>query len=201
MKIIIEPYNPDWPAIFDRIKADLLQHIDFVQPRIDHIGSTSVPGLSAKPIIDILIGLADDQDLDKVTQPMMAAKYIYYEVYNPYMPYRRFFVKHRMTPLHLSFPIHIRNETEIPNPEAEHHHRLTHIHVIPVNSEHWLRHIAFRDYLCTFPEVLQAYQLLKKSLSAFNWFDGNEYNEAKNDFIKREEQKAIDWYKSNNCIR
>ena len=187
--------------VFDRIKTDLLQHIGFVRPQIDHIGSTSVPGLSAKPIIDIMIGLADEQDLDKITHPLMAADYIYYEIYNRDMPYRRFFVKHQHSPLHLSLPIHIRQQTEIPDPDTEHHFRLAHIHAIPVSSVHWLRHIAFRDYLCAFPEVLQAYQLLKKSLSVFDWHDGNEYNSAKNDFIKREEHKAVDWYKSHSFLK
>jgi len=194
VKIIIEPYNPDWTKVFGRLKADLLQHIGFVRPRIDHIGSTSVQGLSAKPIIDILIGLEGEQDLDIIIQPLIKAGYIYYEVYNLYMPYRRFFVKHQLAPLHLSLPVYIRQETEIPDPETEHRHRLAHIHAIPVGSGHWHRHIAFRDYLQNHPEVLQAYQLLKKSLSVFDWKDGNEYNEAKNDFIKREEQKAVDWY-------
>ncbi|MGV2482374.1 UNVERIFIED_CONTAM: GrpB family protein, partial [Salmonella enterica subsp. enterica serovar Weltevreden] len=68
--------------------------IGFLNPQIEHIGSTSVEGLSAKPIIDILIGLPDENDLNKTVEPLTGQGFIYYEKYNQDMPYRRFFVKH-----------------------------------------------------------------------------------------------------------
>ncbi|MFA4870114.1 MAG: GrpB family protein [Pedobacter sp.] len=63
-----------------------------------------------------------------------------------------------------------------------------------MNSEHWMRHIAFRDYLRTHPEIRAEYQQLKEELSTQEWKDGNEYNEAKDSFIKTVEQKAVKWY-------
>jgi len=57
-----------------------------------------------------------------------------------------------------------------------------------------MRHIAFRDYLRTHPEIRAEYQQLKEELSTQEWKDGNEYNEAKDSFIKTVEQKAVKWY-------
>ena len=62
------------------------------------------------------------------------------------------------------------------------------------NSEHWIRHIAFRNYLREHVTIQKEYQKLKRELSTKDWLDGNDYNKAKNDFIKIEEKKAIDWY-------
>ena len=95
------------------------------------------------------------------------------------------------------FPEQINKGDEIPEKLHDHDLRMAHIHVIPVGSEHWLRHIAFRDYLRTHPTVLTEYQKLKEELGKKEWKDGNEYNDAKNDFIQDEEQKAIRWYKDN----
>lgn len=196
MKIKFEKYNPVWNQSFNTIKEELIQAIGFINPCIQHIGSTSVEGLSAKPIIDILIGVNDNSDLNKVIEPLMNKGYVYYEKYNNVMPYRRFFVKHKVDPKNLGLPLCIDNDTVF-DQQKEHDYRLAHIHVLPYKSEHWIRHIAFRDYLRTHPEIKKAYQQLKEQLSIKDWKDGNEYNEAKDDFIKREEKKAIEWYTTN----
>lgn len=86
MKIQFEKYNPDWKQSFELIKSELTDLIDFINPNIEHIGSTSVEGLSAKPIIDILIGVKNENDLDKTTSPLMNKDYIYYEKYNCKLP-------------------------------------------------------------------------------------------------------------------
>ncbi|MOA08135.1 dephospho-CoA kinase/protein folding accessory domain-containing protein [compost metagenome] len=75
-----------------------------------------------------------------------------------------------------------------------HAHRIAHVHVLPFGSEHWIRHIAFRDYLRVHPAIKDEYQKLKEQLSTMEWKDGNDYNDAKDSFIKREERKAIKWY-------
>lgn len=197
MKIKFGKYNPEWELTFKEIKNELLNLINFVTPIIEHIGSTSVKGLSSKPIIDILVGLNNEGDLDKITDPLMSEGYIYYEKYNEIMPYRRFFVKHKVNSKDLAIPVIIRKEDQIPNESVEHDYRLAHIHVLPYGSEHWIRHIAFRDYLRAHPVVKEEYQGLKQTLSVREWCDGNEYNEWKDDFIKREEKNAIKWYINN----
>lgn len=194
MKILFEKYNPLWKQTFEKMKSELTDIISFANPQIEHIGSTSVEGLSAKPIIDILIGLQNEDDLDKITRPLMDAGYVYYQKYNEAMPYRRFFVKHKVDSATLSIPNLIGKDDIISDTSTEHDYRLAHIHAIPVSSEHWVRHIAFRDYLRAHSDTREDYQHLKEQLSLREWKDGNEYNEGKDEFIKHEEQQAIAWY-------
>lgn len=196
MKITLEKYNPEWADTFERLKIDLWKSIGFLTPRIEHIGSTSVNGLSAKPIIDILIGLNNASELDRVVTPLTDKNYVYYETYNADMPYRRFFVKHKISPAELSVPNVIKHQKDIPSTTWEHSHRLAHIHILPYNSEHWIRHIAFRDYLRTHPDVKNQYQTLKEILSEKEWADGNDYNAAKDKFLKLEEERAVSWYQN-----
>jgi GrpB-like predicted nucleotidyltransferase (UPF0157 family) len=88
----------------------------------------------------------------------------------------------------------IKTNTDISPELHEHQNRLAHIHILIYNSEHWIRHIVFRDYLRTHPLIRYQYQQLKQDLSHKEWKDGNEYNQAKNEFIKVEEQNAVIWY-------
>ncbi|MDR2237930.1 MAG: GrpB family protein [Chryseobacterium sp.] len=196
MKITFEKYNPFWKSQFESIKDELKKSTGSLNPEIEHIGSTSVEGLSAKPIIDIMIGVKDEVELDQIPPLLLSQDYVYYEKYNQEMPYRRFFIKLTDRPQNLGFPEVIYSGAEIPEALHNHHLRIAHIHAIPVSSEHWLRHIAFRDYLRTYPDVKQEYQQLKEKLSTMEWFDGNDYNEAKDPFIKREEANAVQWYLS-----
>lgn len=194
MKISLKKYNSDWPIQFEKQKEELLSYIGFLNPKIEHIGSTSIKGLSAKPIIDILVGLEKETDLDKVIQPLTTNNYIYYPIYNKEMPYRRFFVKHKVSPQILNVPTIIDTEEKIPKTTEEHNQRLAHIHILPQKSEHWTRHIAFRNYLRVSPQIKNQYQELKQYLSEKKWEDGNDYSQAKNEFIKREEANAIKWF-------
>lgn len=194
MKVTFEKYNPSWKKQFTSLKNELEENLGFLHPEIEHIGSTSVEGLSAKPIIDIMVGVQNENDLDAVPPLLQGKNYVYYDMYNKDMPYRRFFIRLKDQPQNLGFPEIIFSENDIPEKLHDHSLRIAHIHVIPVSSEHWLRHIAFRDYLRTHPDVKDEYQQLKENLSKKEWYDGNDYNEGKDPFIKREEQKAIQWY-------
>ncbi|MCD2425295.1 GrpB family protein [Niabella pedocola] len=194
MKIEIVPYNPEWTTDFEALKKELAAITGLWDPQIEHIGSTSVETLAAKPIIDLLVGVKHIKDLDHLPQALMNRGYIYYETYNSAMPYRRFFVKLHTEPADLSLPIRIREGDVIPAALNDHHHRRAHIHVLPLQSEHWIRHIAFRNYLRTHPDVKTAYQQLKQELGSLEWTDGNAYNAAKDAFLKTAEQHAVTWY-------
>lgn len=194
MKVTFEKYNPVWKEQFESIKKELEKSIGFLHPEIEHIGSTSVEGLSAKPIIDIMIGVKNETELDQIPSLLQGKDYVYYEKYNEDMPYRRFFIKLKDKLLSLDFPEIIHSGDEIPEELNNHELRIAHIHTIPTSSEHWLRHIAFRDYLRSHSKVKEEYQQLKEKLSKMEWIDGNDYNDGKDPFIKREEQNAIKWY-------
>ncbi|GAA0883661.1 GrpB family protein [Sphingobacterium siyangense] len=195
MILPFEPYNPIWKANFDSIQHELLALLKPIRSRVDHIGSTAVEGLSAKPIIDILIGLEEENDLDLIPFLLQGKCYVYYEKYNADMPYRRFFVALIDRPEVLGLPEHIAPDDEIPARLHDHSLRIAHIHSIPTSSVHWLRHIAFRDYLRVHEEVRGQYQVIKEKLVLQQWKDGNDYNDAKDEFLKEHEAKAVEWYK------
>ncbi len=86
--------------------------------------------------------------------------------------------------------------SKIPN-EKLHQNKIANIHIWIFNSSEWIRHIAFREYIKFNIDVRNQYQKLKEVLSLQNWTNGDEYNNAKNAFIKRKERKAIKWYREN----
>jgi len=92
MKVKIVAYNPEWSNKFKAIRKDLEVILRELSPKIEHIGSTSIPGLAAKPIIDIAVGIDSIKDLNKTIEPMLSNSYIYYEAFNSLLPDRRFFV-------------------------------------------------------------------------------------------------------------
>ena len=197
MKIIIEKYNPIWVKEFKKLKKELASILKFLNPQIEHIGSTSVPSISAKPIIDIAIGVSKNTELDLTIGPMVENKFIYYEVYNKVMPKRRLFVglKNKNDPH--KFKKIYSNDEEIPH-EKIHCFRLCHIHICKFGTSEWERHIAFRDYLKEYDKIKKEYEILKIRLSQEDWIDGNEYNLGKNNFIKKIESEAIMWYDKHN---
>jgi len=193
MKIEVVNYNPEWPNTFDHIRKELQTILGELNPDIEHIGSTAVPDLAAKPIIDIAVGLNTVEDLDNVIRPMLQNQYIYYEVYNAAMPLRRFFLGLKDKKDRAKFKDIYSEGDTIPHEKIS-SHKLCHIHVWEFGSSEWIRHIAFRDYLIEHPTVKDQYATLKKQLSKENWRDGNEYNEGKDSFIKVEQSKAVLWY-------
>lgn len=194
MNILIETYNPEWPAQFERIKQELETILEELNPSIEHIGSTSVPGLAAKPIIDVMVGLESVMDLDKTIQPMMENHYIYYELFNKGMPDRRLYVglKNPRDIQHFK-PKYTENDV-VPHEEI-HPLRLSHVHIWEYGTPAWVRHLAFRDYLRAHPEVAREYGELKRGLGQKPWRHGMEYNDAKNDFVKKVERDALAWYR------
>src|SRR5438876_634341 len=91
--IIIENYNLQWPALYEQERTKILSAIEDLVAGIEHVGSTSVPGLAAKPIVDIMVGLRGADYLDKCIAPLQAIGYEYLPKYEDMMPFRRLFAK------------------------------------------------------------------------------------------------------------
>jgi GrpB-like predicted nucleotidyltransferase (UPF0157 family) len=161
MKVIIKEYSDNWPKLFESEKIALTQALNDPSILIEHIGSTAVKGLGAKPVIDIMIGLSDFTIANKFIKQITDLNYEYITKFEDVMPYRRFFIKE--------------------NSGIRTHH----IHMVEAGTEFWLRHLAFRNYLRANENVRNEYESLKKKLSEKEWKDGNEYNAAKTEFIKR----------------
>lgn len=194
MQIKLEPYNDDWVRQFSTIKNELLILLKDLDPKIEHFGSTSVPGLAAKPVIDILVGVQSVGDFEFLTKKIMVSKrYIYYKVFNKLMPERRLFVRLKDKIDMEEFEKIYHEPEDIPHDKLN-LSRIAHVHVWEYNSKGWIRHIAFREYLKSHNEIKEEYENLKKKLSQRDWKNGMEYNDGKDKFIKTEEKKAILWY-------
>jgi len=167
-KVEVVPHDPTWQDVF-RIEskhvADALGD-NFVT--IHHIGSTAIPGIYAKPIIDILVEV---KDITQVDEQSSAMESLGYEVMGEYgIPERRFFRKN--------------NQAGV---------RTHHIHIFEVGSAQVKRHLAFRDYMIAHPEAAQQYSELKRELARENPQDIDGYMDGKDGFIKEIDQKAAQW--------
>lgn len=166
MKIVLSEYNSDWSGGFEDEKRVLLAAISSAEPVIEHVGSTAVPDLTAKPILDIMIGLADFGGANSLVPNIQQLGYTYFPQYENVMPRRRFFKK-------------------MVNHLATHH-----IHMVEIDSEFWVRHLLFRDFLRDNPVIALDYADLKCNLARREWVDGNAYADAKTDFIRGIEKQA-----------
>ena len=163
MKVKLSEYNPEWVQLFREEKERIAEKLGNKIVTIEHIGSTSVSGLGAKPIVDILLGVRKISDADEFIPKMEELGYEYRNHFENVMPYRRYFTK------------------------PEHYH----VHTVEVTSEFWRRHLLFRDYLRAHDDKRNEYNKLKKELAEREWNDVNDYAYAKTDFIKKIEKDAL----------
>lgn len=177
IKIDISPYDPAWAAAFEQESRRLKAILGSVNARIEHIGSTAVEGLGAKPIIDILAGIEEEELLDAVAGPLLDSGYCYYPCFEKKMPERRFFA--RLNKLQRQV---FEDLSQLPRyGESSPTH---HVHVVAYGSPSWKRHLAFRDYLRTHSMARDAYHRMKVKLANGTWERGDDYAEAKTGFIR-----------------
>jgi GrpB-like predicted nucleotidyltransferase (UPF0157 family) len=175
--------------MFEVERAKIATALATIQPAIEHIGSTSVPGLGAKPTIDIMIGVASATELDQTINPMIKAGFTYNSRYEDEIPERRLFSLLEAKLLTVIIPQRVTKDDKLGNIRDQ-FIPLANIHTVILDSPWWKRHIAFRDYLRTHPEAVEAYNNLKLNLAEQDWDDVNDYADAKTKFIRQIEQKA-----------
>ncbi len=166
-EIEIVNYNPDWANMFERESASIRTVLrkDMVA-EIQHIGSTAVPGLAAKPVVDIMVGLHRLSDGQRTVKPLEGLGYVYWRD-NPDFE-KLFFVK--------GMP---------PYGEKRTHH----VHVVEVNGNFWQR-LFFRDYLRMHPLEARRYETLKRALAERFRDDREAYTQGKSDFIREVMERA-----------
>lgn len=157
--ILLVPYDPEWPVRFEEERVALDEAIGpWVEGGIHHVGSTAVPGLDAKPIVDILVGVEDLDSSRPSFEPLAGLDYLY-------APYRaeqmHWFCK--------------------PDPSRRTHH----LHLVPVGSARFRDELAFRDRLRSDPGAAAEYAELKHRLAARFENDREAYTDAKASFIGR----------------
>jgi GrpB-like predicted nucleotidyltransferase (UPF0157 family) len=155
--ITIDDYDPGWPAQFETLRPRIAAALDALATAIEHVGSTAVPGLAAKPIIDIDVLLRSAADLPLAITKLASLGYAH------------------------------RGDLGIPGREAfrtppnvfPHH-----LYVWLAGAREFQRHIAFRDYLRTHPQDANAYATLKRKLAGKSATDREAYTQAKTEFVE-----------------
>lgn len=163
-KVRLVPYNPIWPVLFEREKEHLLACLpgELIN-RLEHFGSTAVPGLAAKPIIDILVEVTSLEETKKRIAPILESQgydYFWRPTWGDDTP-----------PFYAWF---IKRDSE--------GNRTHHIHMVEQDFEHWER-LLFRDYLIEHPDVAKEYQDLKHRLFKAHPHDRIVYTKGKTEFI------------------
>ena len=166
--IRIVEYDPCWEQKFEREAAAIRGALGSVAVRVDHVGSTSVPGLSAKPIIDINVSVRDITAVDSYRRPLEDLGYLFAPV--PESPDFHFFGKPATRP------------------------RIYHIHVCEEGSLHERRQLAVRDYLRTHPKEVAAYGAVKQAIAERHPGDRLGYIAEKDPYVEALERRALAWY-------
>jgi GrpB-like predicted nucleotidyltransferase (UPF0157 family) len=161
-KIYLADYDQSWPAQFKAHQATIRAALGADALAVHHVGSTSVPGLAAKPVIDILVVVADSSDEQSYVPALEAAGYVL-RIREPE------FDEHRM----------------LWTPEQD-----MHLHIWSQGSVEISRHLKFRDRLRLSEIDRQLYEDVKRALAAQNFEDRNGYTEGKNDVIADIESRS-----------
>ena len=160
--VLMEAYDLKWPMQAAEEIAKLKAMLNFPWlVDIQHVGSTAIPNLAAKPILDLTIGVTNLEEIQGLIAILLNEDYIFWED-NPDKS-KLFFVK--------GMPPFAKQRTH-------------HIHVMPISHPEWLLRPLFRDYLITHPEARQAYADLKHKLAALYQYDREAYTEAKTAFVR-----------------
>ena len=167
-KIEVVNYQSDWPQKFIAEKALIDSIINPIKIAIEHIGSTSVPGLSAKPIIDILVEVSSLEELDSLNDKFENAGYKPKGEYG--IQGRRYFQK---------------------GGNARSHH----IHAFEPDNINAFNHRIFRDYLKSHPAISSEYAEIKKQAAKQCNHNSHAYMALKNDFIEAHLKKALSWHR------
>jgi GrpB-like predicted nucleotidyltransferase (UPF0157 family) len=158
--VLLCDYSPHWPLVFDAEASALKGVFPPDEVVVEHIGSTAVPGMTAKPIVDILLGTSSLTAVEERVEALEGLGYRYMPDSEDVLPQRRYFVK--------------------PN----HGPALFHLHAVEHGGVFWRDHLAFRDALRDDLRVFEAYLALKLRVAGLFRGDRESYTDAKGPFIR-----------------
>lgn len=164
--IIVVPYNPTWSEKFLKLAVPIRETMGDVALRIDHIGSTAIPEIAAKPVVDIQISVTDFEPFTAICEPLESLGYVWRE--NNIDKTKRYFR------------------------EAD-GNRNTHIHVRKAGSFSEQHNLLFRDYLRANPQDRELYSQLKLELAQKFRNDRSAYVEAKSPLVWEITKRAYEW--------
>jgi GrpB-like predicted nucleotidyltransferase (UPF0157 family) len=163
----IVDYDPAWPALADAELRSVEQALGGVAVRLEHVGSTAVPGLAAKPIIDLLVSVEALKPRPRYTEPLERLGYLF--VTDPQSPDYLLFARPPERP------------------------RTHHLHVCAAGSRHELRHLAVREFLRAHADEAERYDSLKRGVAARHPQDRLAYMEGKEEYLNALEARALEW--------
>jgi GrpB-like predicted nucleotidyltransferase (UPF0157 family) len=168
--IVVCDYDPAWQMLFERESASIKAALGAPVLAIEHIGSTAVPGLPSKPIIDLLVGVQSfDEAVAQYVEPMEELGYFYIPDYASFLPGELFF---RKGP---------------PGPWTHH------VHLMETCHPRWEAFLVFRDYLRAHPGAARAYADVKRNLAASSHEDIKAYRNGKSGFVEAVTEEARAW--------
>jgi GrpB-like predicted nucleotidyltransferase (UPF0157 family) len=164
-KLTIVPYNATWPEQFRAIGAALQAALSSLALRIDHIGSTSVPGLAAKDVIDVQVGVSTLEPSERITSAIVGAGYLWNDrIRRDHLPPADKRPETEWQKLYFGSPVGARD---------------VHIHVRVVGSANWRYAILFRDYLRANSAAARGYEAVKFQLARLHGDDQSAYYDIK----------------------
>ncbi|HUT57989.1 MAG TPA: GrpB family protein [Phycisphaerae bacterium] len=155
-------YNPRWPGLFEAEAARLRRNLEGRIGQIEHIGSTAIPGMPAKPVLDMMASVQTLRDAEQMVPDLEAIGYAWSMRDMQDVPDRRYFVRRR-------------------EDGATTHH----LSLSRRSSGFWQAQLAFRDRLCTHPDTHEAYARLKQDLARRFSCDRHSYVEEKGPFVAK----------------
>ncbi len=168
--VVLSSYNPDWQALFEAEKFEILRILKDKAKRIEHFGSTAVPGLEAKPTIDILVEIPEAQEIKTQIIEMMTSNGYHFIPRNDCPPPYLMFVK----------------GYSLKGYDGQAYH----IHMAEKTHEGLWERLYFRDYLRAHQHIGRAYEKLKRRLANRYRNDREAYTKGKSGFIKKVTAKA-----------
>ena len=154
--VVLKEYSDQWPILFHQEQQRLLQALESTNPAVEHIGSTAIPGMPAKPIVDIAVGIKDPRELQPTIDRLQAIGYVFKGEMG--IPGRQFFT--------LGSPISY------------------HLHLVLLDGPIWSEHMLFRQKLTTDAQLASQYVAIKKELAAKYPSNRKAYTIGKANFIE-----------------
>lgn len=158
--VYVARYDLSWPSLFAEERDRVLDAVGTQVESIVHVGSTAVPGLDAKPVIDLMVGLRSMANADTCVTPLTELGYSYWA--EGAEPHHRLFV--RFVDREMSARTH-------------------NLHLVETGGWYWQERLLFRDYLIKNPETASAYARLKHELAERHHDDREAYTAAKSEFV------------------
>ena len=197
---IVEPYDPEWPVLYEQEQRRIARAVGHIVAGIHHVGSTSVPGMPSKPILDLAVLLHEFGDGERCVEPLAKIGYMHMGVMDD-IPGDRVFHRGDDLPDSVSHAQDNDNTAVKPIPKGLTHIVQTHIlHMYTPDNPTWRRHLHFRDYLIAHPETAAEYARLKVALASKFPNDRKSYSAGKRPFITSVLAKAAQEFEYHRVV-